>query len=437
MRGLWVTAATVSLGALLLSGAVAGGVEAVGSGTARSATYTDIPIQETGRIIEVLDGDTFSFVDDATGAESRIRLLGVNTPEVTGRDNSHFDADMCGARPAEALLEGMLPPGTPVQLRSNSKESANKGRFLRYAFALNAETGQYDIDVQALVAASGLAMWFTIDTESALSYPYRLIIEGVQDKGLGIWSPEYCGPVEQPDADLKVTVVWDAPGSDSTNVNGEYVIVRNVGASPVDLSGWLLRDSSLTAWYHFPDGTVLVPGDFRVARAGIGPAGVPTRYDLYMGSAAPLFPNTQDGAFLGDGAYLLDRKTALRAYDEYPCIEDCTDPLKGLIRISKVNAKSTKVSAARRANEEYVVVTNTSASPVLLDGYYLRRKVSTYPFLANTRLQPGGSIRVRIGKGTPTPTTQYWGQASTLLNDAHDQVQLLSNRDVLLSRVRW
>jgi micrococcal nuclease len=401
------------------------------------AAYTGIPIQETGTVTEVLDGDTFIFRDAGSGEVFTVRLIGVNTPEVTGRHNIHFAADQCGGRAAEALLEATLPRGTRVQLRSGSHESANRGRALRYAFAFDAASGQYDIDVQAIVAASGLAMWFALDAEAAMSFPYRLIIDQAQAAGRGIWDPAYCGPLEQPSAKLTVVVSWDAPGNDNLNVNGEFVVVRNTGSNAVDLSGWLLRDSSLTSWFYFPGGSVLAPGEFRVVHAGVGTAGVPNPRHLYMNATGPLFPNTQDGKFLGDGAYLLDRNTAIRFYDEYPCLATCTDPLQGQVRITSVNAKSHAKSPARRANEEYVVITNTGATSALMDGYYLRRKVSTYPFLANTVIPPGGSVTVRIGSGAFTATTQYWGQPSTLLGDNADSVALLSNKNVLISRVSW
>jgi len=344
---------------LLLSCTLTIGAPAHAAGSARTPTatpgvYTDIPIQETGRIERVLDGDTFRFVPDGAADWIKVRLLGVNTPEVTGFNNIHFEKNMCGGQEALRLLEGVLPVGTRVQLRSASKDSSNRGRILRYAFAFNDATGQYDIDVQAIVAESGLAMWFTLDDEAALSFPYRVLIDQAQRAGRGIWTPTFCGPVEQPDANLSVIVSWDAPGGDQTNLNGEFVVVRNIGASTVDISGWLLRDSSLTSWYYLPQGTVLAPSDYRVVHVGSGTPGTPYPRDLYMGATAPLFPNTQNGAFLGDGAYLLDRSTAMRFYYEYPCVSGCTDPLKGQVRITKVNAVSRARTPAKRANEEYV-----------------------------------------------------------------------------------
>ena len=62
--------------------------------------------------------------------------------------------------------------------------------------------------------------------------------------------------------------VWDPDGRIGANLNGEFVVVRNLGSTPVDLSGWLLRDSSLTSWYYYPAGSVLAAGDYYVMLRG-------------------------------------------------------------------------------------------------------------------------------------------------------------------------
>ena len=46
--------------------------------------YLEIPIQETGVVDLVADGDTFRFIENGTSEYVTIRLLGVNTPEVRG-----------------------------------------------------------------------------------------------------------------------------------------------------------------------------------------------------------------------------------------------------------------------------------------------------------------------------------------------------------------
>ncbi|HEV8023428.1 MAG TPA: thermonuclease family protein, partial [Candidatus Nanopelagicales bacterium] len=201
--------------------------------------YTQIPIQETGVVDVVADGDTIRFIENGSSDYVTVRLLGINTPEVRGFYNKHREEDMCGAVAATELLSSMLPPGWPVQLRSLRKESSGfDGRLRRYVFAWNPATQAYDLDVQAVIAQAGLAMWFTVADEAALSYPYAVLISQAQLARRGIWDPNYCGPIEQPEASLSVIAHWNAAGNDNANPNGEYVIVRNTGAGPIDISGW-------------------------------------------------------------------------------------------------------------------------------------------------------------------------------------------------------
>lgn len=405
--------------------------------TASATDPNTIPIQETGVVDWVSDGDTFRFIEDGRTDKVSVRMLGINTPEVAGFQNEHFPFDFCGGIAAQTLLKQLLPVGTRVQLRSRHKESTNRGRILRSVFRFNEQTGQYDIDVQAQMAQAGMAMWFTLEDEPARSDDYRPLVSAAQAAGIGIWNPSMCGPVEQPDARIALTPVWDAPENDAANLNGEYVIVRNVGATPVDLSGWLLRDSSLEAWFTFPGGSVLAPDDYRVVHVGSGTGGQPNPRDLYMGSTKPIFPNVQMTPLIGDGVYLLDRSTAYRSWQEYPCVADCSDPLKGKVVISKVNPVAPAGPPAKRANAEYVQLKNVSSKPVRLDGYFLRRQISTYSILPGTVIAPGRTLTVRIGKGRATATTQYWGRSSTLLNDQRDSVELRSAANVLLSAKRW
>jgi endonuclease YncB( thermonuclease family) len=398
--------------------------------------YRAIPIRETGTVVQVADGDTILFRADGSEEITRVRLLGINTPEVRGFEGQNFEADQCGGPQASELLARVLPPGTAVQLRSLNEDSASRGRLQRFAFAFNPASGEFDIDPQAIVARAGLAMWFTIRSEASLSATYRLLIEQAQLENLGIWNPEFCGPVEQPSAQLSVIVNWDAPGNDALNVNGESMIVRNIGSAPVDVSGWLLRDSSLEGWFTFPQGQVIEPNDYRVVFVGQGES---RERSLYLGSPTPIFANVRYQPFIGDGAYLLDRATAVRAYFQYPCVLDCDqDPLLRRVAITAVQPFVTPGSrGVAAANQEYIDVRNISRQPVLMDGAFLRVGAATYPFLANTVIAPGKRVRVRMGQGTPTRRVQYWGRTRPLLPDRGATAQLLSARNVEISRFRW
>ena len=403
-----------------------------------SVDYTQVPIQETGVVDVVADGDTFRFIEDGATDYVTVRLLGINTPEVRGFYNKNRDTDMCGAVQATEVLASLLPPGWPVQLRSLRKESiGDDGRLQRYAFAWNPQTGAYDIDVQAAVAAAGLAMWFTLGDEAALSYQYRVLIAQAQEQRRGIWNPEFCGPIEQPTAALSVIAHWNAGGNDNADPNGEYVIVRNIAREPVDISGWLLRDSSLTSWFTFPDGSILAPSDYRVVHAGPGTPSQPNPRDLYMGSPTALFANTAPDRFVGDGAYLLDRSTAMRFWFEWPCVLDCTDPAQGKLVITKVQPFATTTKPARAANQEYIVIRNESKREFNLDGYYLSYLGASYPFVVDSRIRPGKSLTVYIGKGVPTRSTQYWGRTGPLLRDTGGTIRLLSETNVPISSKNW
>lgn len=400
--------------------------------------YTQIPIQETGIVDVVADGDTIRFIENGASDFVTVRLIGINTPEVRGFYNRHRDEDMCGAVAATKLLQSLLPEGWPVQLRSlDSSSTGVDDRLRRYVFAWNPTTGAYDVDVQAELAAAGLAMWFTVPDEAALSFTYLALIQEAQRARRGIWDPTYCGPVEQPSASLSVIAHWNASRNDNANPNGEYVIVRNTGEDAVDLSGWLLRDSSLTSWFNFPEGSILAPDDFRVVHVGPGIAGYPNPRDLYMGSASAILANTSADRITGDGVYLLDRSTAIRAWYQWPCLIDCSDPAQGALKIVEVNPITTAKKPSRAANQEFIVIKNQGYEEINLDGYYLSYRDATYPFIVNSRIQPGQSLTVYIGKGTPTSKVQYWGRDAPLLKNKGGMVRLLSERDSLISSKSW
>jgi micrococcal nuclease len=400
--------------------------------------YTQIPIQETGTVDAVADGDTFRFIPDGASDYVTVRLLGINTPEVRGFYNQNRDEDMCGAVAATNVLSSLLPPGSRVQLRSlQSSSTGLKDRLQRYAFAWNPATGAYDIDVQAEIAAAGLAMWFTVLDEAALSYRYLELIQQAQAARRGIWNPEFCGPIEQPTAAVNLVAHWNAGRNDNANPNGEYIIVRNTGGDIVDLSGWLLRDSSLTSWFNFPDGSILAPDDFRVVHAGPGIAGYPNPRDLYMGSATALLANTSADRLTGDGVYLLDRSTAMRSWFQWPCLINCIDPAQGRLKIVEIETEAPAKNRAKAANQEFIVIKNAGPDEINLDGYYLSYRSSTYPFSVDSRIAPGKKVTVYIGKGSPTRTTQYWGRDAPLLRNSGGTIELLSERNVPISSKSW
>lgn len=92
---------------------------------------------------------------------------------------------------------------------------------------------------------------------------------------------------------VTMTAKADAPGTDATNLNGEYVTVRPAGAYSVDVSYRVM--SAFGHTYEFPKGSVVRPGELLVLRSGTGTS---TRLTRYWGSATPLLANAGGTAVL-------------------------------------------------------------------------------------------------------------------------------------------
>ena len=82
--------------------------------------------RDRARVVRVVDGDTYD-VRLSGGRKVRVRVLGIDTPEVYG-------GTQCGGRQASARAKRLLPRGTKVLLTSDpSQQNKDRyGRSLRY-----------------------------------------------------------------------------------------------------------------------------------------------------------------------------------------------------------------------------------------------------------------------------------------------------------------
>ena len=61
-------------------------------------------------------------------------------------------------------------------------------------------------------------------------------------------------------------------------------------------------------------------------------------------------------------------------------------------------------------NTEYIRIRNLGTVALPLDGWWVRSAAQdSYWFPKGTRVQPGSTLTLRVGKGTNTATTLYWG----------------------------
>jgi hypothetical protein len=98
-----------------------------------------------------------------------------------------------------------------------------------------------------------------------------------------------------PETELTVGLVVDeihedALGYDHWNKNDEYLVFRNEGEEPLDLTGWHVENSAGDS-YRFPDEHVLEPGEAVTLRTG---SGTDTHQNFYWGSERAVWKNTGD-----------------------------------------------------------------------------------------------------------------------------------------------
>jgi endonuclease YncB( thermonuclease family) len=359
----------------------------------------------------------------------RVRLIGIQAPEKAGASGGSA-LEQCRASSATAALAAVLPVGTPVQLRSiavrSTEDDYSGGRLARTVY-YEASPGVW-VDAGHAVLAGGHAMWFphhlgdTEKPEYAHNLEYRRIVDGAAAARRGLWSG-YCG--SSAPASVRTWVLSDPIGDDAGN---EYLVLQNDSATPLDISGWTVRDSSLTT-FSFPAGTTIGPRDHVRVFTGHGAPGTPTARDFHFNGPSQMFVNWDPSAgyFHGDGAYVYDVQGTyaygnLRAWFHYPCDgASCSDPLVGRVRFGVI---SYNPPGADTAAGEYVEVVNTSTAPVDLGGYAVTRRGSQFPFPPRTVLAPGATLRVSVGTGTDDAATLHMGRTSSLLANSGDLLAL-------------
>lgn len=222
-------------------------------------------------IVRVLDGDSVLAIID--GIETDVRLQGINAPE----------RDECLGDESRRRLEQLLHSG-PVQIAGTEFDQFD--RLLGIVTAGGVATN-------VTLVADGLAI--PLAAESPIDQLVLEAEERARTLAIGIWDPLSCGSGPIPDVAV-VSVDSNPPGRDEDALDGERVVIRNRSDSPVDLTGWTLRDESTLNRFAFPDGTVLPSGEELEIVVGCEPA--PDR--VTWCNDRPVWNNGGDTALLLD-----------------------------------------------------------------------------------------------------------------------------------------
>lgn len=374
--------------------------------TAAEAAPAD-PVRERGVVTRVVDGDTVMVRPDGRSSDISVRLSAIQA----------FERGECGDDIATRRLRELVE-GKRVDLRARSASARSDGRPVRSLHLPRAGGGSIDVNRQLL--SDGMGLWFPLAGEITSMDSYAVAAHHARVQRRGIWNDQLCGAGPQAGHPIDMWVKSDADGNDRDNINDEYVVVVNRHQSTsLDLSRWVLRDSSHFT-YRIPSGTRIDPGARMRFRVGRGTDNATNRY---MGSGSPIFDNADRATGVGDGAYLLDTRGNVRKAFVYPCVVECSSSLAGSLRIDHIEYDPPGVDTA---DTEFIRLRNVGQKRIHLDGYQLRKWPYGHEFRANTFLDPGERLTVTVGKGSATRTQQYWGKSSPILRNSGDVVEILS-----------
>jgi micrococcal nuclease len=245
--------------------------------------------------VRVIDGDTLrvAFPD---GSQETVRIVGVDTPEVTlgGNDPDSFAGvtdpwflSAWGEEASTSLRREVEGQEVTVTTDRAAGERDRYGRLLAYIHAADGT------DIGEFLLSQGLARVYTAESFGRKEH-YLAVQKDAVRKRIGVWSGMTPAPPGS-DGVFIVDVHYDAAGDDRTNLNDEYITMENGGGTMVVLTGWQVRDSDGFA-YIIPE-TAISPGDGIILHTG---SGTDNRTDLFMGSPAPVLNNNGDTVTLHD-----------------------------------------------------------------------------------------------------------------------------------------
>lgn len=254
------------------------------------------PDERSVTVTRVIDGDTID-VRRNSGTVDRVRLIGVDAPEA-GKPNKPGEykgvADMAcldrwGSRATEYTRDKLQ--GRSVRLDPDPKEGPRDafGRLLAYVVV-----GEEDFN--ARLVELGYARVYT--EGKAEREPHYLALQQRAQKGrLGLWGCS--GSATTPGNAQESVGVTTGVVIAMLNLAGEVALIRNQGASPVDLTGWTLVSEVGDERFTFPPLTLAPGASVEVVSGGSAVHDSPVRLRW---TDRNIWNNAGDSALLLDAA---------------------------------------------------------------------------------------------------------------------------------------
>ncbi|KRF19252.1 hypothetical protein ASG90_20950 [Nocardioides sp. Soil797] len=169
--------ALIGLATAALAALTAGGITAALPGTPTGPDPAEGTATQV-RVTAVVDGDTLRVEDLAGRPLGRVRLLGIDAPEVA---HPPTPAE-CYADQATDLLEDLAPVGSTVQLVTDSRQPDRDryNRLLRYV-------DHDDVDVARELLARGAARRYEATQDLTREDSYSSAAADAQGADSGLW----------------------------------------------------------------------------------------------------------------------------------------------------------------------------------------------------------------------------------------------------------
>jgi micrococcal nuclease len=138
---------------------------------------------DVGTIVHVVDGDTVDI--EIGGTRERVRLLGIDTPEVHVPEGR---APECFGPEASAFTAELLPEGAAVRLERDVVGRDDYGRLLAYVFVLEDGDVAGGAMANEAIVRQGYARPLIIEPNGAYADLLVGAATAAEAAGLGLWA---------------------------------------------------------------------------------------------------------------------------------------------------------------------------------------------------------------------------------------------------------
>ncbi|WP_267643251.1 lamin tail domain-containing protein [Haloarchaeobius amylolyticus] len=212
-----------------------------------------------------------------------------------------------------------------------------------------------------------------------------------------------------------VKVHADAEGTESENLNDEYVVFENTGSGSMELTNYVVEDAAGKS-YTVPEFS-LDAGARVTLHTG---SGTDSATDLYWNRSSAVWNNSGDTVIVTDdsGTEVINRTYSGDGFDE---TDDGSTSDSIVVKNVHEDAEGTD---SENLNDEYVVFENTGSSAVDMTDYVCEDEAAHDYVFPSFTLDAGATVTLHTGSGTDTSTDLYWGSGSSIWNNAGDTVYL-------------